>query len=89
MISLTDEVAYAAMEGMGYSGALPSKTVQWLQANGATSDILDQAWAEMLASRGYSYPRPYSWSLLLKAQGHEGSLQEMEKAFWEAGGTFA
>ena len=86
----TVDVKYAALAALGYEGALPDRELQWLQANGATSNILPQAWSEMVASKGYGYPYAVQngWMFVLKDQGYTGALPDMEWHFWNNGGTF-
>jgi len=84
-----------------YPGAMSDKALQWLQANGATSPAVPDAWEEMLALE-LAKPalaivptgdRNTDWWALLVGLGYDviaGSKQinDMELAFWEAGGTF-
>ncbi len=85
-----NDVKYEALGDLGYTGASPHRTLQWLQANGATADDIPDAWGEMLAAKGMtSGVRAVDWNQLLEDQGFTGSLKEKEHAFWTAGGTFA
>jgi hypothetical protein len=87
----TVDVKWTALAALGYTGALPDRELQWLQANGATSDILPQAWSEMVASKGYGYPYSVQngWYKVLQDQGYSGALPDMEWDFWDNGGTFS
>ncbi|RLB66256.1 MAG: hypothetical protein DRH08_06680, partial [Deltaproteobacteria bacterium] len=63
MTTLAD-AKWAALSA--YPGAMPEKTLAWLQANGATSNAIPDAWAEMLATQGFdSYQRSDDWYALL------------------------
>lgn len=61
--------------------------LQWLQANGATSNNLNDAWSEMLVSKGYSPVINDGWYRLLDDLNYEGQLNDKEMAFWCTGGN--
>ena len=75
-----------------YPGAMSDKTLAWLQANGATSNSIPDAWAEMLTAQGYPVPEEYhrndAWFQLLRDAGYTGSMNDMELPFWQDGGSF-
>jgi len=95
MPALTD-VRFDALRALGFTGATSDMLLQWLQANGATSSSVPDAWNEMLAVQllsGNTGQRSDDWRQLLATLGYAalaGSAQvnDMELAFWEAGGTF-
>ncbi|MEH6637111.1 MAG: hypothetical protein V7700_16445 [Halioglobus sp.] len=95
MPSLNDE-KFAALRTQLFTGAMPDMTLQWLQANGATSANVNDAWREMLAATLVGTPigqRNDDWRALLIEQGMDvaaGSdqLNDMSLAFWNLGGTF-
>lgn len=94
MATLTD-ARFDALRALGYTGATSDMLLQWLQANGATSPSVPDAWVEMLAIKvlsGFTGSRSTDWPALLTTLGYgtiSGSDQvnDMELAFWEAGGT--
>ena len=92
MATLSD-AKFQALRGQGRTGSISDMQLQWLQANGATSSQQSDAWREMLASQ-LSKPitavqRNDDWYTLLGNQGHSGSMNDREIAFWQAGGAFA
>lgn len=75
-----------------YTGATSDMLLQWLQANGATSDSIPDAWREfLLAQTGLDaskYQRNDYWNVFLDQQGYtDGSLNDREILFWAAGGV--
>ena len=90
MATLSDE-KFAALRTLTYTGSISDMTLQWLQANGATSDSISDAWEEMLAAQLVATPtgqKNDDWFQLLGEKGYSGSLTDRELAFWQAGGTF-
>ena len=70
-----------------YTGAMNDMTLQWLQAGGATSDSLPDAWREWLDLQGFSTGnRNDDWFAYLLAQPSTtpGTLNDMELQFWTA-----
>ena len=91
MTALPD-AKFAALRGLGYTGAMPDMELQWLLANGASSPSLSDAWQEMLAAQ-LSVPKDTvqvndGWHELLRQLGYVGQVNDAELLFWEAGGTF-
>ena len=82
------DAKFAALRGLGYQGAMPEMTLQWLQANGATSAQLSTAWDEMLESKGFGPANPDGWYDLLGSLGYTGSISDRSRDFWIAGGIF-
>jgi hypothetical protein len=90
MPALSD-VKFDALRVLGHTGAMSDMTLQWLQAGGATSDSTTDAWVEMLAIK-LTVPTPVGvrnddWFAYLRAKGYTGTLNDMELAFWVAGGV--
>lgn len=88
MTTLLD-ARFDALRAQGFTGAVNDMMVQWLQANGATSGVLADAWLEMLEANGIPAPanRTDGWYTLLGELGFtDGHINDREKAFWEAGG---
>ncbi len=87
-MSTLSDARFDALRGQGFTGATSDMLLQWLQANGATSDAIPDAWEEMLTSNGYPYgQRNDSWYAMLASLGFDtGAMNDREKAFWEAGG---
>lgn len=72
-----------------YTGAVNDMLLQWLQAGGATSSNLVDAWMEMLESQlgvEYTGNRSDDWYTLLGNLGFTGARNDRETAFWVAGG---
>lgn len=93
VITSINDAKFAALRGQGFTGAQPDMTLAWLQANGAVSDNINDAWQEMLLAKiatppGTSYQRNDFWLHLLGEQGYTGQLNDRALAFWEAGGVF-
>jgi len=85
--TLTDE-KFASLRAQGHAGAVPDMTLLWLQANGATSPSIPDAWAEMLSSKGFDPQRSDSWYEYLGSIGFtQGHINDREMAFWLAGGV--
>jgi hypothetical protein len=62
--------------------------VQYLNAHGATSKQLDTAWFQALRAVPLTGSRDDMWFKHLRNKGFLGSLPDMEKAFWTAGGIW-
>lgn len=64
-------------------GQLNDLELSWLKANGATSDVLMDAWAEYFDAQsvpaGPHSDRKFAW---LGSLGYEGSLAEREGALY-------
>ena len=89
MPTLSDD-RFAALRAQGFTGATSDMLLQWLQANGATSNAVPDAWQEMLAANGFTYgQRNDSWYAFLGSLGYEGSLNDREMGFWGSGGTIS
>jgi hypothetical protein len=90
MTTLSD-AKFAALRTQLFTGAMSDMTLAWLQANGATSSSIPDAWREMLIAQGAdagTYHRNDAWYQVLGDLGYTGSLPDRELAFWKDGGTF-
>ena len=86
MATLMD-ARFEALRAQGFTGATSDMLLQWLQANGATSNALPDAWAEMLLSQGFLQPlRSDAWYQLLGDLGFEGNMNDRQLQFWLDGG---
>ena len=82
---------FEALRAQGFTGSMSDMTLQWLQANGATSNQIPDAWNEVLSilvsTAGANSDR---WYVYLKDSGFGGTdqnqINDMELAFWLAGG---
>lgn len=84
------DAKFNALRGKGYTGAMLDMTLQWLKANGATSNALADAWMEMLLLKTTApIGRQHNdlWFQLLGQLGYTGALPDRELAFWSAGGS--
>lgn len=88
MTTLTD-IRFETLRALLFTGSTNDMLVQWLQANGATSDCLPDAWEEMLFSKGFGdgYSRNDGWFGLLFFMGFEGQMNDRELSFWLDGGV--
>ena len=79
---------YAALVTQGISPAhINGMELLWLQANGATSPCLSDAWLEMLAANGHpNTTKTDGWFALLGSLGYTGHINDREEAFWCTGG---
>lgn len=77
-----------ALVGMFGAGHVNDLLLLWLQANGATSSNLNDAWYEMLVAHQIVTPfhRNDAWYELLGSLGYTGSLNDREHEFWCVGG---
>ena len=48
-----NDAKFAKLRGLGHTGSISDMTLQWLQANGATSPAIPDAWLEMLTAKGF------------------------------------
>jgi len=78
------DAKFDALRDQAFTGTISDMTLQWLQANGATSGSLTDAWLEVLPGTGQRNDR---WYKLLEDMGYTGSLNDREFAFWAAGGV--
>lgn len=90
-MSQLNDCRHTALVGMFGTGHTNDLLIQWLQANGATSNSISDAWMEMLIGQGAVVPfhRNDAWFDLLGDLGYEGSLNDRELEFWCAGGSIA
>lgn len=90
MPTLSDE-RFGSLRAQGFTGATSDMMLQWLQANGATSPAVPDAWEEMLAIQGFPYGhRNDSWYAFLESLGYsQGQLNDRELAFWQDGGVLS
>lgn len=83
----TIDLKFAALRGLGYTGSMTDMELQWLQANGATSDALADAWLEFLAAElttAATGVRVDDWYAYLGSEGHTGALRDRELSYWQA-----
>jgi len=81
------DAKWDALRGQGFTGSISDMTLQWLQANGATSGQISDAWLEMLTDKGAAgSQRSDMWYDLLGQMGYEGALPDREFLFWVDGG---
>lgn len=87
MPNITDS-KFAALRSQGYTGSISDMMLQWLQANGATSNSIPDAWREVLVIQGYGLQqRNDDWFALLGDLGYTtGSLNDRAAQFWLDGG---
>jgi hypothetical protein len=78
------DAKFDALRDQGFTGAISDMTLQWLQANGATSGSITDAWLEVLPGTGQRNDR---WYTVLGGMGYTGSLNDREFAFWVDGGV--
>lgn len=91
------DARFAALRGQGYTGSVNDMLLQWLQAAGATSSALADAWRELLVDvlavgPGSAYQRNDYWWQWLKANGYDTAgdhLNDMERLFWIQGGVLS
>lgn len=87
MPTLSD-ARFDSLRGQGFTGATSDMVLQWLQANGATSNATPDAWEEFLDAQGFTYgQRNDSWYAYLGSLGYEGALNDRELQFWTNGGV--
>lgn len=89
MPALSD-VRFDTLRSLGYVGAMSDMMLQWLQANGAVSPSVTDAWDEVLSIfvSGFG-ARNERWHEYLVTHGFDVNgkqLNDMEILFWEAGG---
>ena len=85
-MATVNDAKFAALRTLAYTGSINDMTLQWLQANGATADAIPDAWREFLDANLVATPtgqRNDDWYQYLVEQGHSGSLNDMELAFWD------
>ena len=88
MPTLTDS-KFDALRTQGFTGSISDMTLQWLKANGATSNAVPDAWGEMLALYLKTPQRNSGWYELLGDEGYTGSMNDRELQFWLAGGVLS
>lgn len=88
MGSRTDD-KFTALRAQGFTGAMPDMVLQWLQANGATSDSISDAWVEMMAVEGFTGQHNDAWYEMLGSLGFGDidHIADRDAAFWAAGGN--
>lgn len=84
-----NDLRFQALRDQGFTGSTNDMLLQWLQANGATSGQLNDAWSEMLVSKGFSLVINDGWYALLGDLGYEGQINDRELAFWSDGGLIS
>mgnify|MGYP003670109164 FL=1 len=90
MAALVD-AKWDALRAQNFNGAMSDMTLQWLQANGATSPDITTAWYEMLGAQlgpQYTGDRSTDWYTLLGNLGYVGQVNERTLQFWQDGGSF-
>ena len=88
MTTLID-AKFDALRALGHTGTISDMMVTWLQADGAVSESVVDAWDEMLSFQGFKDfgHRNDMWYALLGDRGFTaGTLAEREFDFWTAGG---
>ena len=84
-----NDAKFAALRVQGFTGSTSEMTLQWLHANGASSDHMSDAWLEMLAANGFPNTTiTDGWFDLLRNLGYTGAASDMQLDFWLGGGTF-
>jgi len=78
---------FAALRGQGFTGSLSDMTLQWLQANGASSNTISDAWLQMLSALGFEGQHNDAWYAFLGSLGFEGAIADRTADFWAAGGV--
>ncbi len=74
---------FRTLRDLGYTGATNDMLLQWYQANGATSNDLNDAAMEMLIAVGAVGGQVNDkWFNVLRANGFEGQLNDMFTDFW-------
>lgn len=87
MPSLID-ARFDALRAQGFTGSTSDMLLQWLQANGAVSNALTDAWSEFLDGQGFTYGQYNdSWYAYLGSLGYEGQINDRELPFWMNGGV--
>lgn len=72
----------------GQQGQMRDLELMWLQAGGATSGQLNDAWSEFLAAQGFTGERNDATFAWLDSLGYVGALNDKLHAFWcESGGS--
>lgn len=79
-----NDVRFSSLRLLGGTGSLDDMFVQWLQAQGATSNVRNDALHEFLTLEGYANPFQVDdkWFSYLGAAGHVGALPDRENSFW-------
>ena len=87
----TSSLKFTYLRALGYTGALPEMELAWLQANGATSSHISDAWREFLVSAltglaatqyiGHITSMKFYYFGLL---GHTGAVADRERKYWQA-----
>lgn len=84
-----NDTIFNALGALGYTGALNDRLLQWLQANGATSGNVMDAWRQMLQTQGATNSNiDAALFELLGALGYTGHINERLRAFFADGGSF-
>lgn len=83
-----NDCRHSALVSQFGSGHVNDLMLLWLQANGATSNHINDAWREMLIAQNVIPPFQINdgWYALLGALGYTGSLNDREHEFWCVGG---
>jgi hypothetical protein len=81
-----NDARFAALRGLGFTGATNDMLLAYLQDGGATSGSLNDAWLEWLA---IVFPtgtgqKNDSWYGYLGSLGYTGSLNDREQQYWNA-----
>jgi hypothetical protein len=85
-MATTGDCKFNALRGLGYTGAMPEMTLEWLQDVGATSPALPDAWREFLDLEGFTSGNRNDdwWGFLDKDAPVEigRTLPDLEHWFW-------
>jgi hypothetical protein len=86
-VALVNDKMFAALRGLGFTGAVPDMLLEYYQANGATSPALPDAEREFLLAvypAGTSKQVSDLWFGYLRSQGYTGSVSDMLLQYWTA-----
>ena len=88
-MSTVNDTMNAALGGLGHTGSLNERWLQWLQSKGAVSTITTMALKEAMAALGHPVSGPFhanaTWKEYMEAQlGYTGDYNQITKDFWES-----
>jgi hypothetical protein len=88
MASQLNTARFNALRAQLFTGATNEMLVAYLNAHGATSKNLSTAWFQALRAVPLTGHRNDMWFARLRSKGYTGSILDMEKQFWTAGGIW-